>query len=85
MSYRFRKAGRRQVEVPILLSDLEGKELTRGKSVDFSESGTKLQLSEEVDIPKRFILSISDGKVRRECELVWHTGTSLGARFIKIG
>jgi hypothetical protein len=85
MPYRFRKTERRQVAVPILLSDLEGRELARAKSVDFSESGTKLQLSEDVDIPERFILTISEGKVRRECELVWRTGTSLGARFIKIG
>ncbi len=50
--------------------------------LDISESGARLQLEDQTEIPENFMLSLTpSGKVRRFCRLVWRDGTTLGVAF----
>jgi hypothetical protein len=50
--------------------------------VDISESGARLQIEHEGELPDNFMLSLTpSGKVRRFCRLVWRDGTTLGVAF----
>jgi hypothetical protein len=50
---------------------------------DISDGGAQLVISEIEDLPKELMLSLSrDGRVRRECEVVWHRNGAIGVRFV---
>jgi hypothetical protein len=50
--------------------------------LDVSESGAKLALEEPGELPKDFVLMLSErGGPTRRCHVVWETGGELGVEF----
>lgn len=48
---------------------------------NLSEEGAKLIVASIIGLPQRFRLSLLDGR-NFECEIIWHTETELGVRFL---
>ena len=49
---------------------------------DISETGARIQLEDERELPERFILFLTkNGEARRQCRLVWRNGLSVGVEF----
>ena len=49
---------------------------------DISETGARLVLAKECDLPERFILLLTRrGEARRLCRLVWRDGLAAGVAF----
>jgi hypothetical protein len=49
---------------------------------DISETGARIVLQEERELPERFILLLTrNGDARRHCRLVWRDGTTVGVEF----
>ena len=49
---------------------------------DISETGARIMLASECELPERFILLLTpSGEARRHCRLVWKTGLSAGVAF----
>jgi hypothetical protein len=50
---------------------------------NLSETGAKLVLKENLDLPVNFVLRLSgDGRVARKCRLAWHSGNEIGVEFV---
>jgi hypothetical protein len=49
---------------------------------DISETGARIVLQAECELPERFILMLTpSGEARRHCRLVWRNGLSAGVEF----
>jgi hypothetical protein len=49
---------------------------------DISETGARIVLESECELPERFILLLtSSGEARRHCRLVWRNGLAAGVEF----
>lgn len=49
---------------------------------DISETGARLVLQTECEVPDRFMLLLTrDGKARRICRVIWREGTLIGVEF----
>ena len=49
---------------------------------DISETGARIMLESECELPERFILLLTpSGEARRHCRLVWRNGLSAGVEF----
>jgi hypothetical protein len=49
---------------------------------DISETGARIVLEAERELPERFILLLtSSGEARRHCRLVWRNGLAAGVEF----
>jgi hypothetical protein len=82
-SYIFRKSVRRPIRLNGLISSENGSYIAKTQTIDLSEHGAQLKLDRAVALPIHFCLSLSEkGDVRRLCELVWRSATSVGVRFI---
>jgi hypothetical protein len=63
--------------------------LTDGKSpprtcaiADISESGARILLESDSELPDRFLLLLSrNGQARRKCRVVWRNGLVVGVEF----
>jgi hypothetical protein len=52
--------------------------------LDISDSGARLSIDEEVELPDQFILLLNNsGDARRVCRLVWRDGKTSGVRFLR--
>jgi PilZ domain len=49
---------------------------------DISETGARIMLDNEYELPERFILLLTpSGEARRHCRVVWRNGLSVGVEF----
>lgn len=48
---------------------------------NLSEEGAKLIVTSIIGVPQRFRLTLHDGR-NFDCEVIWHTETELGVRFL---
>jgi hypothetical protein len=49
---------------------------------DISETGARILLEKECNLPERFILLLTpSGEARRHCRLVWREGLAAGVEF----
>ena len=49
---------------------------------DISDSGARLNLESDVELPAEFTLLLtSNGGARRQCRLIWREGLTLGVKF----
>jgi hypothetical protein len=49
---------------------------------DISESGARLAIERDEDLPETFMLLFTaNGGARRQCRVVWRTGVTLGVEF----
>jgi PilZ domain len=79
-----RKAPRRPFNTNGFLYALDGRAIGPCHVEDVSEGGAKLIQTTEVGLPAQFTLSLSrDGRVRRQCQIVWRAKRHLGVRFIE--
>lgn len=64
-----------------ILKDKDGPPLACAIS-DISQSGARLDLQNDVELPDKFILLLTpNGEARRHCRLIWRDGLSLGVKF----
>jgi hypothetical protein len=50
--------------------------------VDISDTGGRLQLGDDRELPGHFLLLLTkDGKARRHCKIVWRNGLLIGVEF----
>jgi hypothetical protein len=50
--------------------------------VDISETGARLLLEHEQELPEHFLLLLTpNGVARRNCRVVWRTGPNIGVEF----
>ena len=53
------------------------------RMIDISATGAKLEVKESETLPDYFILLLShDGRLRRQCSIVWRSDTTVGVEFI---
>jgi hypothetical protein len=82
MSRVDRKEQRKKLAVVSYLYTQDGWPIGECRVLDVSDTGAKLVSTVEDPIPPVFLLSFSkNGKVRRQCHLVWTNGDQLGVRF----
>lgn len=80
--YSGRKSPRHNVATPAMIYDADGNALIACTLRDISATGAGLKLSQDVPLPKSFLLALTrDGNVRRLCETVWQLSTVAGVRF----
>ncbi len=62
---------------------LDGKSSPRPCAIaDISETGARIVLATECELPERFILLLTpSGDARRHCRLIWRNGLSAGVEF----
>jgi hypothetical protein len=62
---------------------LDGSSLPRPCAIaDISETGARIMLENECELPERFILLLTpSGEARRHCRLVWRDGLAAGVEF----
>ena len=62
---------------------LDGKSSPRPCAIaDISETGARIMLEKECNLPDRFILLLTrSGEARRHCRLVWRDGLAAGVEF----
>lgn len=49
---------------------------------DISESGARIHLEEERELPERFVLFLTkNGEARRHCRVMWRKGLFVGVKF----
>jgi hypothetical protein len=82
MSKEARKGIRRIVRQPgAILND--GALLSKCAVLDVSASGPMIKIKTPNDVPDKFTLLMSrNGKVRRECQVVWRSETGIGVQFV---
>ena|SRR5579872_2913837 len=82
MSREQRQSRRRAVSTPGIVFGTNGKPIVECQLRDISATGAQIVLDKETTLPERFVLAMSrDGKVRRQCTLVWQFSIVVGARF----
>jgi hypothetical protein len=77
-----RATKRQSIEIDGMIYDRHGKQLAACMLRNISVGGAQLELTQEIDVPKDVVLSLSrEGHVKRTCEKVWQFATVLGVRF----
>jgi len=77
-----RKNPRRAVSTPGIVFGTDGRPIVGCQLRDVSATGAQIILDKEATLPQRFVLPMSrDGKVRRQCALVWQFSIMVGAQF----
>jgi hypothetical protein len=84
--YSGRKSPRFKVALAAMIYDTDGKSVTACTVRDISASGARLELSQDIPLPKSFLLALTrDANVRRSCEAVWQLSIVAGVRFSEAG
>jgi hypothetical protein len=82
MSANNRATKRQAISVDGMIYDQHGKSIAPCTLRNVSAGGAQLELEQEVDLPRTFMLALSrDGHVRRNCTKVWQFATVAGVRF----
>src|SRR3954464_7087296 len=80
--YSGRKSPRRNVFQTGKVYTPDGMPLVECILRDISATGAKLELCDDMPLPKSFMLALTrDGSVRRPCETVWQLSIVAGVRF----
>lgn len=81
-----RKAKRRPLRHTAMIYSDSGQRLATCELRNVSATGAQLEMQQEINLPPRFILSLSiRGVVRRRCVLVWQFSTVVGVKFVLDG
>jgi hypothetical protein len=79
-----RKSVRRAIGYGATIVAADASWIRKCRVIDISESGAKLALEEPGELPKDFVLMLSErGGPRRRCHVVWATGDQLGVAFAR--
>jgi PilZ domain len=84
MAAEHRKSTRRAVSQGARIALVDGSILGTCLVCDLSVTGARLELEPPVfPVPDHFLLLLSyDGRLRRQCSVVWRKGDSVGVEFI---
>ena len=83
MAVENRKHARRSVCQPAIMVKRDGSILGKCLMLDVSASGAKLKRAASGLVPPQFVLILSrDGRLRRQCLVVWQSGVTMGVRFL---
>lgn len=81
--YRMNK--RRFVHQGARMLSADGSALGTCLMIDISGTGARLKVDASDALPEQFILLLShDGKLRRECSVIWRSGNGVGVRFLPV-
>jgi hypothetical protein len=65
-----------------MIYDVDGNSVTACNVRDISATGARLELRQDVPLPKSFLLALTqDGNGRRPCRTVWQLSIVAGVRF----
>ena len=79
-----RKSRRRDISTQGMIYDDKGQAVMPCSLRNVSETGAKLELNQDVPLPRSFLLALTPGgNVRRLCQPVWQRATVAGVRFVK--
>ena len=82
MSSNRRKSVRRSIGYGASIVAPDASWTRKCRVIDISASGAKLALEEPGQLPKDFVLMLSErGGPTRRCHVVWETGDQLGVEF----
>ena len=82
MSSNRRKSVRRAIGYGAKIIAIDGSWAHDCRVLDVSDSGAKLTIKEQSDLPKDFILALSvDGKATRQCHVMWVKDSEIGVVF----
>ena len=82
MSTDRRKNRRRHVVHGARIVCDDGSGLQNCRMLDFSAFGAQLELEKALTLPAKFVLLLSnDGRLRRQCLVVWRTQNTVGVEF----
>jgi len=77
-----RKSPRRQMHYNAAITIAGDNQPHLCRIVDISNTGARLQLEEDCELPYRFLLLLTKGgEARRRCNLIWRDGLGVGVRF----
>jgi PilZ domain len=87
MAAEHRKSTRRAVSQGARIALVDGSILGTCQVCDVSVTGARLELKPSMfQVPDHFLLLLSyDGRLRRQCAVVWRTRDSIGVEFIAHG
>ena len=78
-----RRSIRERVYFPAWIAISDGSHLCDCSFLDFSESGARIEVSANAILPNEFWLVLSkDGTRRRQCQMVWRSGTQVGLEYL---
>jgi hypothetical protein len=84
MSGEGRRAKRQIVCHSSMIYGMDGARIAPCTLKNVSVGGAQLELQREVNLPKTFLLSLSEnGQVRRRCKIVWQFATVIGVCFMR--
>jgi len=76
-----RKSARRSTFRTGWVLDREGKAVTECVLREVSDTGARLELRHNVELPKNFTLALADQNTPRSCTTVWQLSIVAGVRF----
>ncbi|MFZ3360040.1 MAG: PilZ domain-containing protein [Xanthobacteraceae bacterium] len=77
-----RKKPRRQFHYNAKIMKDKDTPLLRCAISDVSDSGARLSLAAEAELPDKFLLLLTtDGGAHRQCRVIWRDGLTLGVKF----
>ena len=78
-----RKAPRKPLHYPVWIDLGDGTCLRDGMVYDVSETGARLTLADDEQVPDSLVLLLSrNGSARRHCQIVWRSGINVGIKFV---
>jgi PilZ domain-containing protein len=83
MATEKRKATRRNLERSCWIQFAPDR-VIHSSIINISQTGTKSNLPEDIELPKRFDLLLTrDGSVARRVELAWRSDGTIGLKFVR--
>ncbi len=83
MRPEFRKKKRRYISHGARIVLANGSLLENCRIIDISGTGARLEIKNLEAVPDQFVLLLSyDGRLRRQCSVVWRSETAIGIEFI---
>lgn len=82
MAEKSPRAKRQKVNQDAMIYAINGAQIAPCRLRDISVTGAQIELLREIELPKTFLLSLSEnGSVRRRCIIAWQFSTVVGVRF----
>jgi hypothetical protein len=82
MTFRVRQGPRKTINRPAWISVGDGLRLRNCRLIDISDSGAKLAIEDDDEIPDKFRLLLSrNGHSSYSCQVIWSGQGTIGVRF----
>jgi len=82
MAEKSPRAKRQPVNQDGMIYAINGAQIAPCRLRNVSATGAQIELLREIELPKTFLLSLSEnGSVRRRCTIAWQFSTVVGVKF----